>query len=60
MIEDIELVFQNCRTYNAESAEEYMCGNRLEKYFKKEARRLGLLEDAEEDTRPSKKARKTL
>lgn len=46
-MDDIELVFQNCRTYNRDDAEEYQCGVRLEKYFKKEARRMGILVEQE-------------
>ena len=33
VIEDIRLVFDNCRLYNKEDAEEYQCGKRLERYL---------------------------
>ena len=32
VLEDIRLVFENCRLYNKEEAEEYQCGERLERY----------------------------
>ena len=66
VIEDIQLVFANCWTYNRDDAEEYQCGKRLEKYFKKEAKKLKLLNDEEDEdddkplARPAKKARRTL
>ncbi len=60
VVEDISLVFQNCRTYNRDDAEEYQCGLRLEKYFRKEARKLGLLEqEGEEPNKPARKIRRT-
>lgn len=71
VLEDIETVFKNCWTYNRDDAEEYMCGVRLEKFFKKEARKMGieLPEDGgdEEESSssssrrppPAKKARRT-
>jgi len=68
VLEDIRLVFENCRLYNKEEAEEYQCGERLERYFKKEIKKLGLLADEEGDeeemevalgARPKKKARRT-
>ena len=31
VLEDIRLVFENCRLYNKEEAEEYQCGERLER-----------------------------
>ncbi len=63
VIEDIEQVFANCRAYNRDDAEEYQCGMRLERYFTKEARKLGLLEQDEENSAPAapkaKEARRT-
>ena len=63
VLEDIEMVFKNCRTYNRDDAEEYMCGVRLEKYFRKEAKKAGLVfPDEEEEISkrpPAKKARRT-
>lgn len=64
VIDDILLVFQNCATYNNEEAEEFVAGVRLEKYFRKQAKDLGLLNndnDTDSCTRkPAKKARRTL
>ena len=64
VVEDIQLVFKNCWLYNREEAEEYQCGLRLEKYFKKEAKRLNLMmddEDEEEEDAPkNKRGRRTL
>ena len=60
VMEDIEQVFVNCRIYNKEDAEEYQCGARLEKYFRKEAKKLNLLVDEEDSDKPAKKARRTL
>ncbi len=65
VIDDIETVFANCRTYNREDAEEFQCGLRLQKYFQKEAKKLGLLrkddgdEEAASNHKPAKKARRT-
>lgn len=63
VLQDIRVVFANCYLYNREDAEEYQCAKRLEKYFEKEAKKLGLLEeeDFEDENQPlSKKARRTL
>ncbi len=65
VMEDILLVFKNCAVYNREDAEEYVAGVRLEKYFRKEAKKLGLMpEDDNENVTTAKKsgkrARKTL
>merc|ERR1719219_2751200 len=59
---DVRLVFQNCYRYNAEEAEEFQCALRLEKYFEKTTRKLGLVEvDDDLENQPlSKKSRKTL
>jgi bromodomain adjacent to zinc finger domain protein 1A len=64
---DIRLVFENCRMYNKEDAEEYQCGERLERYFNREIRKLGLLlgeDDVDEEVeiahRAKKRARRTL
>jgi len=42
VLEDIQLVFDNCRLYNESDAEEYECAERLEKYFGKMKEELGL------------------
>ena len=61
-LQDIKQVFANCYLYNREDTEEYQCAMRLEKYFDKEGRKLGLVEeDFEDENQPlSKKARRTL
>ncbi|KAG2393321.1 hypothetical protein C9374_006852 [Naegleria lovaniensis] len=33
-VSDFRLIFDNCRTYNAETTEYYECANKLEEYFK--------------------------
>jgi len=33
VLEDIQLVFENCRLYNQPDAEEYECAERMERYF---------------------------
>ena len=71
VLADIRLVFQNCFTYNRDDAEEFQCAVRLEKYFTKEAKKLGLAdedqqpprspsEDSNENQPLSKRARRTL
>ena len=72
VLADIRLVFQNCFTYNRDDAEEFQCAVRLEKYFSKEAKKLGLAdddqqppprspsEDSTENQPLSKRARRTL
>lgn len=64
VVEDILLVFKNCALYNREEAEEYVAGIRLEKYFRQQAKKLGLLTDDEDDhksqKKPTKRARRTL
>ena len=62
VLSDIKIVFGNCYSYNAEDAEEYQCAGRLEKYFEKIARKLGLVEEEDVENQPlSKKTkRKTL
>ena len=52
VIEDIRLVFDNCWLYNRTDAEEYQCGLRLEKYFLKEGKKLGLLGGHEKSNAP--------
>merc|ERR1739844_266080 len=47
VLEDIRQVFANCWAYNRSDAEEYSCGVRLEKYFLKEGKKIGLI-DADE------------
>ncbi|XP_059088369.1 bromodomain adjacent to zinc finger domain protein 1A-like [Tigriopus californicus] len=60
VVEDIRQVFENCWTYNRDDAEEYQCGVRLEKFFNKEAKKLGLLYESEDndDDVPLKPAKK--
>ena len=53
VIEDIRLVFDNCWLYNRAEAEEYQCGLRLEKYFLKEGKKLGLLSTDEASNAPA-------
>jgi hypothetical protein len=71
VLQDIRQVFENCWAYNRSDAEEYQCCVRLEKYFMKEAKKLGLMDSDEEATAPNssdsgerqplaKKARRTL
>ena len=62
VLQDVRQVFANCYTYNRDDAEEYQCAIRLEKYFEKEAKKLGLLEEEfEDENQPlSKKVRRTL
>ena len=63
VIADVRQVFQNCYSYNAEEAEEFQCALRLEKYFEKTTRKLGLRPDDDDDVENqplSKKLRKTL
>lgn len=62
VLDDIRLVFENCYTYNKDDAEEYQCAVRLEKYFEKEAKKCGLVdeEEAEEEMPLAKKSRRTL
>jgi len=62
VITDVRQVFENCYRYNAEEAEEFQCALRLEKYFEKTTRKLGLVEqDDDLENQPlSKKSRRTL
>merc|ERR1719357_2074353 len=50
VVNDIKLVFSNCYSYNMEDAEEYGCGERLEKFFDSELKAQGLVD--EEATKP--------
>ena len=71
VLDDIRQVFVNCFTYNKPEAEEFQCAVRLEKFFLKETKKMGLVDEEEEpqagnfqnDTRnhqpPSKKSRRT-
>ena len=43
VLQDIQLVFKNCYTYNRQDAEVFHCAVRLEKYLSKEAKKLGLV-----------------
>ena len=58
VMEDILLVFKNCATYNREDAEEYICGVRLEKFFRREAKKLGLMNDDDVVIGSQKKAKR--
>ena len=49
----VRLVFNNCWAYNRADAEEYSCGVRLEKYFLKEGKKLGLVDLDEGSTAPT-------
>ena len=42
VLEDIALVFANCREYNREESEEWGCGERLEEYCRARRAQLGL------------------
>lgn len=53
VLEDVRLVFNNCWAYNRIDAEEYACGVRLEKYFLKEGKKLGLVDMDESPSAPS-------
>ena len=53
VLEDIRMVFNNCWAYNRNDAEEYACGVRLEKYFLKEGKKLGLIDIDELPTAPT-------
>ena len=44
IIEDIRLVFQNCRDYNEPGSEIYGLNERIAAYFEKEAKKAGLLD----------------
>jgi protein polybromo-1 len=44
IIEDIRLVFENCRTYNEPGSDIYRTGDRLSNYFEKHAKQVGLLD----------------
>lgn len=67
VLDDIRQVFVNCFTYNRPEAEEFQCGVRLEKYFLKEMKKFGFVDDDEEpqsgnfqnNPPPSKKSRRT-
>jgi hypothetical protein len=68
VLDDVRQVFVNCFTYNRPDAEEFQCGVRLEKFFLKETKKLGLVDEDEEPQSgnfqndngpPSKKSRRT-
>jgi len=59
VLQDIKTVFENCFTYNREDAEEFQCAIRLDKYFTKEAKKLGLMDEDEEEVPLSKRSRRT-
>ena len=48
VLQDIKQVFENCFTYYKEDTEEFQCAIRLHKYFKQEAKNLGLVDKEEE------------
>lgn len=54
VLDDIRLMFNNCYQYNLKTAEEYGCGERLQKYFNKEVSKMGLSEVTETETAPPK------
>ena len=43
VLQDIQLVFENCYTYNQKDTEEFQCATRLEKYLSKEAKKFGFV-----------------
>lgn len=69
ILDDVRQVFVNCFTYNKPEAEEFQCAVRLEKFFLKETKKLGLVDDDEEpqsgnymtgdNPPPAKKSRRT-
>jgi hypothetical protein len=44
IIDDIRLVFENCRDYNEPDSDIYNTGERLSVYFEKHAKEAGLLD----------------
>merc|ERR1739844_180245 len=59
VLQDIKTVFGNCYRYNAEDAEEFQCAIRLDKYFTKEAKKLGLVDEDEDEVPLAKRSRRT-
>ena len=59
VLQDIKTVFENCFTYNREDAEEFQCAIRLDKYFTKEAKKLGLVDEDEDEIPLAKRSRRT-
>ena len=68
VLDDIRQTFVNCFTYNKPEAEEFQCGVRLEKFFLKETKKLGFVDENEEPQSasfennaqpPAKKSRRT-
>jgi len=55
VLDDIRLCFKNCYSYNEDDTEEYSCGLRLEKYFDKEVRKMGLAEESPTSNKSKKK-----
>lgn len=53
IVEDIRLVFQNCREYNEPGSDIYTICQRLSNFFEKEAKKAGLL-DTKQLARPNK------
>lgn len=55
VIDDIKLVFSNCYQYNREEAEEYECALTLEKFFQKELKKAGIVDESESKGRSAKR-----
>jgi hypothetical protein len=47
-LDDIRQVFVNCFTYNKPEAEEFRCGVTLEKFFLKETKKYGFVDENQE------------
>jgi bromodomain adjacent to zinc finger domain protein 1A len=43
ILDDIRLIFSNCREYNEPSSEIYKAGQRLNNFFEKQVKQLNLL-----------------
>jgi len=58
ILNDIRLVFANCYSYNEEDTDEYQCALRLEKYYDKELKRVGLVDEEHYPKVPKAKKRR--
>lgn len=58
ILDDIRLVFSNCIQYNHEHTEEYQCALRLEKFFDKELKRIGIVDEGDYNKMPQSKKRR--
>lgn len=58
ILDDIRLVFANCIKYNREDAEEYQCAVNLEKFFDKELKRIGIVDEEKFPKVPKSKKRR--